>query len=69
MFDFSGMRNQNAQAKTGNTQKELAAKLGIGETRYSALMKGKAVPTLTELGKMCDGFGCGICDLVEFKEE
>lgn len=63
MIVFDGMRNQNAQAKVHRTQKEIAESVGIGEKRYSQLMKGKAIPTMAELDKMCFGFGCELSDL------
>ena len=68
MLDFSGMRNQNAQAKVGKTQKKIAEGLEINESRYSQLMKDTKKPTLEELDKMCKGFGCQVCDLVQYKE-
>lgn len=68
MLDFSGLRNQNAQAKVGKSQKQIAADLGIGATRYSAIVKGRVIPTMKEIEKMCAGFGCEVKDLLEYKE-
>lgn len=68
MLDFSGMRNQNAQAKVGETQGEIAKRIGISPSRYAQLMKGTKRPTLGEIEKMCKGFGCQVLDLVEYKD-
>ena len=68
MLDFSGLRNQNAQAKVGKSQKQIAADLGIGATRYSAIVKGRVEPTTKEIEKMCKGFKCEVGDLLEYKE-
>ena len=68
MLDFSGLRNQNAQAKVGKTQKVISANIGINESRYSQIIKGSKKPTLTEIDKMCKGFTCQVCDLVEYRE-
>ena len=69
MLDFSGMRNQNAQAKVHKTQKKMSELSDIHETRFSALMKGKVNPTLKEIDKLCKLWDCQVYNLVEFKEE
>lgn len=68
MLVFSGMRNENAQAKVFKNQKEMAEQSGIKESRYSALMKGKN-PTLNEIDKFCKLWNCKVQDIMEYKED
>lgn len=66
MLDYSGMRSKNADLKVGRTQKEIARSVGIGESRYSKLIKGVCDPTPMEINKMCKGFSCDVGDLVKY---
>jgi transcriptional regulator with XRE-family HTH domain len=51
----------------GMSQKELAAKVGIADTRISNLERGKGNPTLSTLLLIADALGTSVRELFEHR--
>lgn len=52
-------------AKRGiDTQKELAALIGMSENAVSEMLKGKRMPSLETVGALCQALGCTPNDIL-----
>lgn len=45
-------------AQKGMTQKQLAARVGVGESAVSLWLSGKREPTMSKLKRLCEALGC-----------
>lgn len=50
-------------ARKNMTQKQLAAKVGVGESAVSLWLSGKREPTMSKLKRLCEAMGCKAEDI------